>query len=514
MKKTLLTGLLILLGMASQAQNEITIDGKVTNVKDGLIVSLFREDGRVGTTIATDTIEGGTFHFKVEAKDKLDKLSVYVRSTDFPSMTRDVYATPNSHIQVIGNDNLIYTWEVKSDVKEQQESDKYLFAAKDLWIEFQKRGAEESGLWKIIESSTATSEEKQAAKDKMKSLRKECEGIQLEISKIEIAMMKQSPVTPIWLDKMYGLSMGVRYKSDYPFTEDVKALYARMSEEQKNSDMGKLITPNVFPPKVVKVGEEMADTDLYDLEGNLHHLAELKGKYLLLDFWSSGCGPCIMAIPEMGEVQEKYADKLTIVSLSSDTEKQWKAASARHNMTWKNWSDKKQTGGLYAKYGVRGIPHYVLISPEGKMVSSWFGYGKGSLWRQLRPYMQPKPAMSFEKKEGVLLVNYPDVQSNQTNGTLEIKQVECTPQTTVIHFNAYYTPNYWIKIASSTMLTTSDGKQFKVLKAEGITLDKEFFMPESGEAEFSLTFEPLPSGIKSFNFKESENWKIMGIRLE
>ena len=73
----------------------------------------------------------------------------------------------------------------------------------------------------------------------------------------------------------------------------------------------------------------MADTDLYDLEGNLHHLTELKGKYILLDFWSSGCGPCIMSIPEMGEVQEKYKDRLAIVSLSSDTEKIWKAASKK-----------------------------------------------------------------------------------------------------------------------------------------------------------------------------------------
>ena len=260
----------------------------------------------------------------------------------------------------------------------------------------------------------------------------------------------------------------------------------------------------------------MADGDLYDLEGNLHHLSELKGKYLLLDFWSSGCGPCIMAIPEMGELQQKYVDKLTIVSLSSDTEKTWKAASARHKMIWKNWSDKKQTGGLYAQYGVRGIPHYVLISPEGKMVDTWSGYGKGSLLQKLRPYMYPKPVMTMEKKEGMLLVNYPDYQANNTNGVLEIKQVECNLNVTTLHFKAYYTPNNWIRIAEEAFLTTSDGKQYKVLKADGITLGKEFFMPESGETEFSLTFEALPKDAQTFTFQEGngENvWAITDIKM-
>lgn len=516
MKKTLLLSLLLLISLMVQAQNEITIDGKVANVKDGLVVSLFRTDGRVGSTIARDTIENGRFHFKVKPEKELDKLSLFVHSTDFPSMSREVYASPNAHIQVNGKDNLIYTWEVKSNVKEQKESDRYLYAAKDLWIEYQRIMAEVSGCWGVVDSSTATAEEKSVAKNKIKELHAKTIEMTLKIHEKEIDMLKRMPVTVIWLNKMYDISMDFRYIENFPFTKEVKALYTRMSEEQKQSSLGQLITANLFPLKVVKIGEDMADGDLYDLEGNLHHLSELKGKYLLLDFWSSGCGPCIMALPEMGELQQKYADKLTIVSLSSDTEKTWKAASARHKMTWKNWSDKKQTGGLYAQYGVRGIPHYVLISPEGKMVDTWSGYGKGSLLQKIRPYMHPKPAMSMEKKEGVLLVNYPDYQTNKTNGVLEIKQVESTPKATILRFKAYYTPNYWIRIAKEASLSTPDGKQYKVLKTDGITLGKEFFMPESGEAEFSLTFEPLPKDARTFTFQEGngENvWTITGIKL-
>lgn len=516
MKNTLLTSLFLLVGLAMQAQDEIIIDGKVTNVKDGLIVSLFRRDGRVGSTIATDTIENGKFYFNVKPEKELDKLSLFVHSTDFPSMSREVYATPNAYIQVNGKDNLIYTWEVESNVKEQKESDRYLYAAKDLWIEYQRIMAEVSGCWGVVDSSTTTAEEKSIAKSRIKELHSQTIEMTLKIHEKEIDMLKKMPVTIIWLNKMYEISMNFRYIENFPSTEEVRALYTRMSEEQKQSSLGQLITANLFPLKVVKIGEDMADGDLYDLEGNLHHLSELKGKYLLLDFWSSGCGPCIMAIPEMGELQQKYVDKLTIVSLSSDTEKTWKAASARHKMIWKNWSDKKQTGGLYAQYGVRGIPHYVLISPEGKMVDTWSGYGKGSLLQKLRPYMYPKPVMTMEKKEGMLLVNYPDYQANNTNGVLEIKQVECNLNVTTLHFKAYYTPNNWIRIAEEAFLTTSDGKQYKVLKADGITLGKEFFMPESGETEFSLTFEALPKDAQTFTFQEGngENvWAITDIKM-
>jgi hypothetical protein len=165
---------------------------------------------------------------------------------------------------------------------------------------------------------------------------------------------------------------------------------------------------------------------------------------------------------------------------------------------------------------VRGIPHYVLISPEGKVVDSWSGYGKGSLLRKIRSYMYPKPAMSVEKAEGCVRVNYPDYKENKTGSTLEIKQVECTSKATILHFKAYYIPNYWIRISTLASLSTPDGKQYKALKAKGITLGEKFFMPESGEAEFSLTFQPLPMDAASFTFKEGEgeaDWQIVDVKL-
>ena len=191
----------------------------------------------------------------------------------------------------------------------------------------------------------------------------------------------------------------------------------------------------------------MADTELFDLDGKIHHLTDFNGKYILLDFWSSGCGPCIMALPEMKEIQEQYKERLTIISLSSDTKSRWKAASAKHEMTWQNLNDLKQTAGLYAKYGVRGIPNYVLISPEGKIMKIWSGYGKGSLKLKMRRYLDAvKHEMSITWQGNTKVVNYPVSESTNTD-ILEVKQVVLTDTATTVHFNAYYIPKYWIRVS-------------------------------------------------------------------
>ena len=199
--------------------------------------------------------------------------------------------------------------------------------------------------------------------------------------------MKKSEVDAIWMDKLRGLAISVKYYKDYPYKEDVIALYNSLTEEQKQDILAQETYTMLFPPQHVEAGKEMTDADLFDLQGNKHRLAELKGKYILIDFWSSGCGPCIMAIPEMGELASTYKDKLHIVSISTDNKKTWERASKEHPMTWNNWNDLKGNAGLYASYDQRGIPNYTLVSPEGIVLEQWTGYGKGSLKAKIGEYL-------------------------------------------------------------------------------------------------------------------------------
>lgn len=379
----------LLMGIFSaQAQNEYVIEGRVKGLKDGTVMRLLRWEGRVGSVVAFDTVCHETFRFTGEVSaGKLDNLSVNCRADDFPSISLPVYVTPGAKISITGTNHLLKTWEVDSPVKEQQELNRYTEAAKDLWDEYQRLMIKERSWVAIRRSATATEAEKEKARAEEKVLNKAKDVLDIKIVEREIPLMKEAAVSAVWLDKLYGMSIGVRYEPDFPYTKEVVALYEKLSPEQKASLEGRNIAANLFPPVVVKEGDAAPDADLYDLEGRVHHLADLKGRHILLDFWSLGCGPCIMSLPELKEIHEHYGERLAVVSISSDTEKRWREASAVHQMAWMNLSDLKQTAGLYAKYGIRGIPHYVLISPGGKVIKMWSGYGKGSLQEEVRKWL-------------------------------------------------------------------------------------------------------------------------------
>ena len=100
--------------------------------------------------------------------------------------------------------------------------------------------------------------------------------------------------------------------------------------------------------------------------------------------------------------------------------------------------------------------------------------------------------------------------------SLEIDKIVLSDTATVLHIKAFYRPKNWIKIASGSFLKVSNGEMYPLRRGVGITPDKEFWMPESGEAEFQLVFPPLPSGITTVDFSEGNSegaFQIWGIQL-
>lgn len=106
--------------------------------------------------------------------------------------------------------------------------------------------------------------------------------------------------------------------------------------------------------------------------------------------------------------------------------------------------------------------------------------------------------------------------SNTTS--IEVSKVTLTDSTTVLDIFARYQPKYWIRIAGSSYLTDDKGNTYPVQSGIGIELDKEFWMPESGEAEFQLVFPRLRNGAKYFDFSEGGEveggFSIWGVQLQ
>ena len=368
--------------------NEFLIEGIISNVEDGAVITLFKNDGDFGMSIATDTLKNGRFMFRKEAVSNPEKMNIMCFSKGYPSSrSLDVWVAPGKKIKITGKDKLIPAWEVKSSIPYQKEANLYADKNRNLIREITELSIGIDDLRN--KSRTAASDDEAISYRKtVDSLEIIKKSLDIQTVLADIVIMKKTNVSPIWLDKMNGIAMTLKYSSaDTEYTDEIRKeaeeLYSKMSKEDKSTLTGYKITANLFPPRAVRVGDDIIDGNFFDINGNTKHLSDYLGKYLLLDFWSRGCGPCIMAIPEMKEISEIYHDKLTIIGISLDTDAVWKEAMNIHNTPWVNIRDPKGFGGLAANYDVRGIPNYIMISPEGKVIDKWMGFGNGLLKKKV-----------------------------------------------------------------------------------------------------------------------------------
>lgn len=122
----------------------------------------------------------------------------------------------------------------------------------------------------------------------------------------------------------------------------------------------------------VAVGKQAPDFTQNDTAGNPVSLSSFRGKYVLIDFWASWCGPCRQENPAVVEAWHKFHDKgFEILGISLDRDKKsWKDAIHQDHLTWTHVSDLKYWDNAIVKvYGVQGVPQNFLIDPNGRIIA-------------------------------------------------------------------------------------------------------------------------------------------------
>ncbi|GAB3706385.1 TlpA disulfide reductase family protein [Spirosoma flavus] len=151
-----------------------------------------------------------------------------------------------------------------------------------------------------------------------------------------------------------------------------ESLANRFEKENPNSPHAKSLIGRVARIKGVSVGAQAPEIALSDTTGNPVPLSSLRGKYVLLDFWASWCGPCRAENPNVVRMYNKYKDKgFAIYSVSLDQAKaNWTKAIRNDNLTWTHVSDLKFWQSAAAQqYGVQAIPATFLLDKDGKIIA-------------------------------------------------------------------------------------------------------------------------------------------------
>jgi thiol-disulfide isomerase/thioredoxin len=115
------------------------------------------------------------------------------------------------------------------------------------------------------------------------------------------------------------------------------------------------------------------------LEGKAYSLDELKGKPVLLDFWASWCGPCIRSMPTLEKLHQDYAAKGLVIlgiDVGESRETVEKFLKTRNIPYPIIMGDE---AGIPAAYGVSVFPTFVMIAPDGRIVSHQFGLNESAL---------------------------------------------------------------------------------------------------------------------------------------
>jgi len=342
------TSIFSTLGIFAQQPFEVSVQLK--GAKDGTKYYLKYIDGNSEIKDST-TVQNNTIQFKGQLQD--DEIEAWIMGNFEGQLQYRSFWLGPGLTTITQNTKILREAEVKgSPVNEHA-------AALRKIEEPYNKGMEK------LEAKAEKLQKKGGNKEAISQIEQEYNILEKKQEQAERNYIRQFP------DNLYSLHI-LRIMSKTYGADSTKVLFNLMSDGQKLSDKGQDIQKYLSAYKKIEIGLPFAEVNQPDTSGNLLSLSSKTGKWMLLEFWASWCGPCREENPELVKVYDTFKDKgFDIYAVSLDSKKeQWMAAIKKDKLPWWHVSDIKGNYNEAAlTYSINAIPDNVLINPDGIIVA-------------------------------------------------------------------------------------------------------------------------------------------------